>query len=83
MKVEESPMYSANIPEQISQSINLRELKMNKEEEHMDTAPKGMYVPIVTPFREDQSIDFDAFKKVIDYAIENGVDGMLIAGGTG
>ena len=49
----------------------------------MNTAPKGMYVPIVTPFREDQSIDFDAFKKVIDYAIENGVDGMLIAGGTG
>lgn len=49
----------------------------------MDKAPRGMYVPVVTPFREDQSIDFDAFKKVIDYTIENGVDGMLIAGGTG
>lgn len=49
----------------------------------MKTAPRGMYVPIVTPFHEDQSIDFEGFKKVIDYTIENGVDGMLIAGGTG
>ena len=49
----------------------------------MNKAPKGMYVPIITPFREDQSIDFEAFQKVIDYTIENGVDGMLIAGSTG
>ena len=33
----------------------------------MNKAPKGMYVPIITPFREDQSIDFEAFQKVIDY----------------
>ena len=49
----------------------------------MNKAPKGMYVPIITPFREDQSIDFEAFKKVIDYVIEGGVDGLLITGSTG
>lgn len=49
----------------------------------MKTAPRGMFVPIITPFREDQSIDFDSFKKVIDFTIESGVDGILICGGTG
>ena len=49
----------------------------------MQQAPRGMFVPIVTPFKADQSIDFDSFKKVIDFTIENGVDGMLICGGTG
>lgn len=49
----------------------------------MKQAPRGMYVPIITPFREDQSIDFEAFKQVIDYVIEGGVDGLLITGSTG
>lgn len=49
----------------------------------MKAAPRGMFVPIVTPFKEDQSIDFDSFKKVIDFVIDSGVDGMLICGGTG
>lgn len=49
----------------------------------MKNAPRGMYVPIVTPFREDQSIDFDAFHKVIDFAVDSGLDGMLISGSTG
>lgn len=49
----------------------------------MKTGPKGMFVPVVTPFREDQSIDFDAFRKVIDFAVESGLDGMLISGSTG
>lgn len=49
----------------------------------MKTVPEGMFVPVVTPFRKDGSIDFDAFKKVIDYTVEGGLDGMLIAGSTG
>lgn len=47
------------------------------------TCPKGMYVPVVTPFREDQSIDFDAFKECIDFVVGSGLDGILIAGSTG
>lgn len=49
----------------------------------MKTAPRGMFVPVVTPFKEDQSIDFDSFKKVIDYVVDSGLDGILIAGSTG
>lgn len=49
----------------------------------MKKAPRGMFVPVVTPFREDQSIDFDSFRKVIDYVIDGGIDGILIAGSTG
>lgn len=49
----------------------------------MKTGPKGMYVPVVTPFRADQSIDFGAFHQVIDFLAESGLDGMLISGSTG
>ena len=44
---------------------------------------KGLYVPLVTPFNADESIDFDGYKKVIDYVIENGMDGVLVGGTTG
>ena len=46
-------------------------------------APKGLYVPLVTPFNEDESINFESYKKVIDYVIEGGMDGVLIGGTTG
>lgn len=49
----------------------------------MDKKLKGMFCPVVTPFKEDQSIDFEAFKQVIDYVIDGGMDGILICGGTG
>lgn len=43
----------------------------------------GLYVPLVTPFHKDESIDFDGYKKVIDYVIEGGMDGVLLGGTTG
>lgn len=46
-------------------------------------APKGLYVPLVTPFNADESINYDNYKKVIDYVIENGMDGILVGGTTG
>lgn len=49
----------------------------------MSRTPQGLFVPLVTPFHADESIDFDAYKKIIDYTIENGMDGVLIAGSTG
>ena len=52
-------------------------------ERNMKKEFKGMFCPIVTPFKADQSIDFDAFYKVIDYVIDNGIDGILMCGGTG
>lgn len=46
-------------------------------------APKGLYVPLVTPFNADESINYDDYKKVIDYVIEGGMDGILVGGTTG
>lgn len=45
--------------------------------------PHGLYVPLVTPFHADESIDYDAYKVIIDNCIDNGMDGVLIAGSTG
>lgn len=49
----------------------------------MIKAPKGIIVPMVTPFNDDESIDFPAYKKVIDHVIDNGVHGILVGGTTG
>jgi len=37
----------------------------------------------VTPFREDERIDFNAWQRIIDVQMESGVDGLLAAGGQG
>jgi 4-hydroxy-tetrahydrodipicolinate synthase len=38
---------------------------------------------IVTPFREDGSVDFDAFQRLARHLVENGSDGVVVAGTTG
>ena len=38
---------------------------------------------IVTPFREGGSIDFDAFQKLARHLVDNGSDGVVVAGTTG
>ena len=38
---------------------------------------------IVTPFRDDGAIDFDAFQRVAAYLVDNGSDGIVVAGTTG
>ena len=32
---------------------------------------KGMGVALITPFKDDESIDFDALSKLIEYQIQN------------
>ena len=44
---------------------------------------EGIYVPIITPFDDDLSIDYDAFGEVIDWQIENGTHGVIVGGSTG
>jgi 4-hydroxy-tetrahydrodipicolinate synthase len=43
----------------------------------------GTGVAIVTPFRDDESIDFSALEKLIEYQIENGTDYIVALGTTG
>ncbi len=38
---------------------------------------------IVTPFREDGAIDFDSFQRLAQFLVDNGSDGLVVAGTTG
>ncbi|HET7137040.1 MAG TPA: 4-hydroxy-tetrahydrodipicolinate synthase [Gaiellaceae bacterium] len=38
---------------------------------------------IVTPFKDDGSVDFDAFQALCTHLVENGSDGIVVAGTTG
>src|SRR5205085_12018905 len=38
---------------------------------------------IVTPFREDESLDFEAFQRLARHLVEHGSDGLIVAGTTG
>lgn len=49
----------------------------------MSKIPHGLYVPLVTPFHADESVDYEGYRKIIDNCIEGGMDGLLIAGSTG
>ena len=42
----------------------------------------GMGVALVTTFKEDESIDFDALTKVIEHQIKNGTDYLVVCGTT-
>ncbi|MBI3902893.1 MAG: 4-hydroxy-tetrahydrodipicolinate synthase [Nitrosomonadales bacterium] len=44
---------------------------------------KGSIVAIVTPMREDGSLDLTAFRSLIDFHIEQGTDGIVVVGTTG
>ena len=44
---------------------------------------QGVYTAIVTPFKEDESVDYDALAKLIDFNINNGVSGIVPCGTTG
>lgn len=44
---------------------------------------KGIVVPIVTPIKDDESVDEKAFRSHVDYLIENGVEGLLAFGSNG
>lgn len=44
---------------------------------------RGTGVAVVTPFRKDFSIDFDALEKIINYLIDGGVNYIVTLGTTG
>ncbi len=44
---------------------------------------KGTYTAIVTPFNENNQIDWDAFEKIVNQQINGGVEGILFVGTTG
>ena len=43
----------------------------------------GLYTAMITPFKEDGSVDYEGFERNIEFQIKNGVDGLLPLGTTG
>lgn len=48
-----------------------------------DATLKGTITAIITPFKEDLTIDFDAFEKLLAYQIDSGIEAIVVAGSTG
>ncbi len=44
---------------------------------------KGSLVALVTPFDGDNRVDYESLKRLIDFHVEQGSDGLVIAGTTG
>ena len=64
--------------EQVSNSYLRKKLTMS-----LRKILRGTGVAIITPFKKDLSIDFEALGKVIDYNINNGVNYIVSLGTTG
>jgi 4-hydroxy-tetrahydrodipicolinate synthase len=46
-------------------------------------ALQGSLVAIVTPMREDGTLDLEAFRRLLDWHIQEGTDGIVVVGTTG
>ena len=44
---------------------------------------KGLGIALVTPFKQDGSVDYDAILRLVDYQLENGADFFCILATTG
>jgi 4-hydroxy-tetrahydrodipicolinate synthase len=47
------------------------------------TLPEGSWVALVTPFDENGNVDMDCFRRLVDFHVTNGTDGLLFMGSTG
>ena len=43
----------------------------------------GIYIPVITPFNKDESVNFSAIKELAKFLAENGVTGIIPSGSTG
>ncbi|MDR1919575.1 MAG: 4-hydroxy-tetrahydrodipicolinate synthase [Tannerellaceae bacterium] len=48
----------------------------------IDIDLKGMGVALITPFKENESVDFDTLGKLVDYQLQNGTDYLVVLGTT-
>lgn len=44
---------------------------------------KGTITAIVTPFKKDLSIDFEAFEQLVNFQIDSQIEGIVVCGSTG
>ena len=48
----------------------------------IQTKLKGMGVALITPFKEDESVDYDALMRLVDYQLQNNTDFLCVLGTT-
>ena len=48
----------------------------------LNTKLIGMGVALITPFKEDETIDFDALARLVEHQIKNGTDYLVVCGTT-
>ena len=44
---------------------------------------RGVGVALITPFKEDESVDYGALIRIVDYQIQNNIDYLVVLGTTG
>ena len=44
---------------------------------------KGLGIALVTPFKTDGSVDYEALERLVDYQLDNGADFLCILATTG
>jgi len=44
---------------------------------------KGAYTALVTPMKENGEVDYDGFKRLVNFQLEQGIDGLVPLGTTG
>ena len=44
---------------------------------------KGVGTALITPFKEDFSVDYEAFKKLCVFQLDSGVNALIVGGTTG
>lgn len=45
--------------------------------------PEGSWVALVTPFDSHDNVDFDCLRRLVDFHVLNGTDGLIFMGSTG
>ena len=48
-----------------------------------EKALKGSFPPLVTPFKEDGSVDYDTYGKLVEFHVKGGSPGIVVTGTTG
>ena len=48
-----------------------------------DKQLKGSFPPLVTPFKDDGSVDYDAYAKLVEFQVKDGTHGIVVTGTTG
>lgn len=49
----------------------------------MNKLREGVYIALITPFNEDESVDFESLEKLLTYMNKNEVDGLFVNGTAG